>query len=159
MDYVMNEDVIVATHLNGEPLSLKHGFPARVVAPGYYGTNSVKWLCRLQAADRRANGYFTKELYNDAPVDGSGPKPVWEIEPESVIVDPANESQFSTSKVHVWGWAWSPSEVDTVEVSTDGGKSWDTAIVDRKDGWVLAALSIRMAAERSRSSRGDEPRD
>jgi DMSO/TMAO reductase YedYZ molybdopterin-dependent catalytic subunit len=77
VDYVMQEDVLVATHLDGEPLPLKHGFPARVVAPGYYGTNSVKWLCRLEAAERRANGYFTNELYNDPAADGVGTKPVW----------------------------------------------------------------------------------
>jgi DMSO/TMAO reductase YedYZ molybdopterin-dependent catalytic subunit len=64
LDYVMKHDVIVATHLNGEPLSPKHGFPARIVAPGYYGTNSVKWLCRVEAANRRANGHFTRELHN-----------------------------------------------------------------------------------------------
>jgi DMSO/TMAO reductase YedYZ molybdopterin-dependent catalytic subunit len=132
MEYVMSENVIVATHLNGEPLSLKHGFPARVVAPGFYGTNSVKWLCRLQAADRRANGYFTKELYNDPAVDGSGPKPVWEIEPESVIVGPANEGLLNASATQIWGWAWSPSEIDSVEISTDGGESWGAASVERK---------------------------
>jgi DMSO/TMAO reductase YedYZ molybdopterin-dependent catalytic subunit len=83
IDYVMANDVLIATHLNGELLSPEHGFPARIVAPGYYGTNSVKWLCRIEAADRRADPYFTKELYND-PVHGGAPKPVWETEPESI---------------------------------------------------------------------------
>ena len=163
LDYVMNADVIVATHLNGKPLPSKHGFPARVVAPGFYGTNSVKWLCRLEAADRRANGYFTEELYNDPPVDGSGPRPVWGIEPESVIVSPANEGLLSTSKVQVRGWAWSPSEVESVEISTDGGKSWNAAIVDRKAGlswqrfryeWVPSAGGRHEIMSRATDRRG-----
>jgi DMSO/TMAO reductase YedYZ molybdopterin-dependent catalytic subunit len=132
IDYVMNDDVLVATHLNGEPLPLKHGFPARVVAPGFYGTNSVKWLCRLEAADRRANGYFTRELYNDPAEDGAGTKPVWRIEPESLIVSPANDGVLNAGEVTISGWAWAPTEVDSVEISTDGGKTWHGAALDGK---------------------------
>lgn len=132
IDYVMREDVIIATHLNGEPLSIKHGFPARIVAPGFYANNSVKWLCRLEAADRRANGYFTNELYNDPSSDGSAPKPVWEIAPESLIVYPANDSLLRDVSVAIWGWAWSGSTISSVEVSTDGGQSWNSAVVDSK---------------------------
>lgn len=132
IDYVMTHDVIVATHLNGEPLSPKHGFPARIVAPGYYGTNSVKWLCRVQAADRRANAYFTRELYND-PVPGSdSTKPVWEIEPESIIVSPGTGSELNTKSVSISGWAWSTTEIASVEVSTDGGGTWAAAVVEPK---------------------------
>ncbi len=132
LDYVLSEDVLVATHLNGEPLPSKHGFPARVVAPGFYGTNSVKWLCRLEAADRRADGYFTKELYNDPAADGIGTKPVWRIEPESLIVSPANDSVLGAAEITISGWAWAPTEVDSVEISTDGGKTWHGAALDGK---------------------------
>lgn len=129
MDYVMTHDVLIATHLNGEPLSLEHGFPARIVAPGFYGTNSVKWLCRVEVANRRADAYFTKELYND-PVAGGAPKPVWEIEPESIIVRPKTESTVSAANIVISGWAWSSAEIALVEVSTDGGKSWGSAHVE-----------------------------
>lgn len=132
IDYVMSENVLIATHMNGQPLSLKHGFPARLVAPGYYGNNSVKWLCRIEASDRRADGHFTKELYNDPTPDGSGTKPVWEIEPESLIVSPANDSVQRTSKVEIWGWSWSSVEVSSVEISTNGGESWESAVVDKR---------------------------
>lgn len=126
MDYVMNHDVLLATHLNGEPLSPEHGFPVRIVAPGFYGTNSVKWLCRLEVADRRPDAYFTKELYND-PVAGGATKPVWEVAPESLIVRPCSNSIAAGENVEVWGWAWSSAEIAIVEVSTDGGNNWNTA--------------------------------
>jgi len=132
IDYVMNHDVIIATHLNGEPLSPKHGFPARIIAPGYYGTNSVKWLCRVEATDRRANAYFTQELYNDRLPGSDVPKPVWEIEPESIIVNPGTGSELRAADVLIWGWAWSPTEIESVKVSTDGGETWAAAEVEPK---------------------------
>jgi DMSO/TMAO reductase YedYZ molybdopterin-dependent catalytic subunit len=133
VDYVMNHDVIIATHLNGEPLSPKHGFPARIIAPGYYGTNSVKWLCRVEAADRRANAYFTQELYNDRIPGSDTRKPVWEIEPESIIVSPGTGSELSPADVLISGWAWSATEVESVEVSTDGGVTWADAEVEPRE--------------------------
>ena len=144
MDYVMTHDVLVATHLNGEPLSLEHGFPARIVAPGYYGTNSVKWLCRLEVADRRADAYFTKELYND-PAQGGASRPVWEIEPESIIVRPTPESTVPGAEVVISGWAWSSAEIEFVEVSTDGGTSWRSAQVEPRVGHAWQRFSLPWA--------------
>jgi DMSO/TMAO reductase YedYZ molybdopterin-dependent catalytic subunit len=59
-------DVLIAYELNGAPLPAEHGFPARLVVPGYYGTNSVKWLWRLRFAEHRAEGPFTTTFYNDS---------------------------------------------------------------------------------------------
>ena len=47
-------DLLLAYELNGAPLPAEHGFPVRLVVPGYYGTNSVKWLWRLHLAEGRA---------------------------------------------------------------------------------------------------------
>jgi len=148
IDYVMTHDVLVATHLNGEPLSLEHGFPARIVAPGYYGTNSVKWLCRLEVADRRADAYFTKELYND-PVPGGTPKPVWNIEPQSIIVRPTSESTVTAADVVISGWAWSSADITVVEVSTDGGTSWGAAQVEPRVGHAWQPFTFPWAPARA----------
>lgn len=129
LDYVMHHDVIVATHLNGEPLPAKHGYPARLVVPGHYGHNSVKWLCRLEAADRRADGYFTTELYTDAGGDGEKPRPAWAIAPESIIVSPRHASALNDAEIVVWGWAWSATGVRSVDLTFDGGRSWVAADV------------------------------
>lgn len=146
LEYVIKHDVIVATHLNGEPLPPKHGFPARIVAPGYYGTNSVKWLCHLEAADRRANGHFTRELYND-PIPGTGTtKPVWDIAPESVIVSPGKGNELKASIVLISGWARSFSEITSVEVSTDGGETWAPAELGAKKNGAWQRFSYQWAA-------------
>ncbi len=57
------------------------------MAPGFYGTNSVKWLWRLTLADRRAGGLFTTRYYNDPLPDGRT-RPVWALAPKSVFVAP-----------------------------------------------------------------------
>jgi DMSO/TMAO reductase YedYZ molybdopterin-dependent catalytic subunit len=148
LDYVMTEDVIVATHLNGEPLSPKHGFPARIVAPGYYGTNSVKWLCRIEAASRRANGYFTRELYNDRLPGTDATKPVWDIAPESIIVSPRDGAQSASTDLSISGWAWSRAAIAAVDVSTDGGKNWAAAVVEPRRDSSWQRFSYRWSANR-----------
>ena len=123
---VAEGDVLIAHTLNAAPLSPEHGYPARLVVPGFYGTNSVKWLCRLELADARPVGPFTTELYND-PVEGGGTKPVWEIEPESIFVFPRLEDTLRGGVQRIWGRAWSSAEVVSVEVSFDGGEVWNAA--------------------------------
>lgn len=134
-------EVLVAYRMNGEPLSAEHGYPARLVVPGYYGTNSVKWLYRIEAAERRADGPFTTTFYNDQ-VDSPGVapsrQPVWSVQPECVIVSPAADTVIRLSEapepVTVWGWAWADAGVVRVEVSFDAGSSWSTARIEpRRD--------------------------
>ena len=122
-------DVLIAYELNGAPLPQKHGFPARLIVPGYFGTNSVKWLSRLEVADHRANSVFTTRFYNDVIPGSDDTRPVWEIFPESVIVAPAPDMVILAEETKIWGWAWSATGVATVDVSTDGGSNWHGADV------------------------------
>ena len=97
-------DILVAFELNGAPLSAEHGFPARLVIPGYYGTNSVKWLDRITLADQRPAGLFATRFYNDPVLGADGQstgqtRPVWAIAPESVIVEPAPGDEHPRSGI------------------------------------------------------------
>ena len=80
--------VLVAYEMNDASLAAEHGFPVRLVVPGYYGTNSVKWLWRLHVAAHRAHTLFTTSLYNDAADEHDiaaglpARRPVWTIAPE-----------------------------------------------------------------------------
>jgi sulfane dehydrogenase subunit SoxC len=122
--------VILAYGVNGKTLPIDNGFPLRLVIPGWYGTNSVKWLSRIELADRRAESIFTTKLYNDrvAPTaedPSPKPKPVWSIPVESVIVTPAPGTELECGRVFtVKGWAWADSGVAQTEVSIDGGTTW-----------------------------------
>jgi DMSO/TMAO reductase YedYZ molybdopterin-dependent catalytic subunit len=133
LDRLQRGGVLLAYEINGEPLDAEHGFPLRLVIPGFYGTNCVKWLSRLHVAETRADGPFTTRLYND-PVEG-GTRPVWDVAPESVIVSPAPGTNVGAGGVEIWGWAWADGGVAAVDISTDGGQSWRAADVEPQTGW------------------------
>ena len=142
-------DVLLAYEVNGAPLPAEHGFPVQLVVPGYYGTNSVKWLWRLHLADRRATGPFTTVLYNDGAsaievAAGLPPRrPVWAIAPESIIVAPAPDAAVAAGNaVEIWGWAWSFGGVAAVEVSTDGGACFRRADLEPRRGWAWQHFAL-----------------
>jgi DMSO/TMAO reductase YedYZ molybdopterin-dependent catalytic subunit len=147
----VSDDVLVATEMNGEPLDAEHGFPARLVVPGFYGTNSVKWLTRITLADVRADGPFTTRWYNDPVLDKEGREtgqtsPVWQVAPESVIVSPAPSARIPSGQVcELWGRAWGDKPIETVEISIDGGDSWSKASLAHRTGrsWQRFAFNWR----------------
>ncbi|WP_207540690.1 molybdopterin-dependent oxidoreductase [Sabulicella rubraurantiaca] len=145
------EDVLLATRLNGAPIPDEHGGPLRLVVPGFFGTNSVKWLWRLILAERRADGPFTTTYYNDRLPDGTA-RPVWSLAPEAVFTTPApGDLLGATSQLR--GWAWSDAPVTRVEVSEDGGEGWCVARLDeRRDrawqAWSLQWHFLRRGATR-----------
>jgi DMSO/TMAO reductase YedYZ molybdopterin-dependent catalytic subunit len=141
--------VLLAYELNGSPLPAEHGFPVRLVVPGYYGTNSVKWLWRLHLAERRADGPFTTVFYNDRPgaqevaAGLPSPRPVRAIAPESVIVAPAPDTAVAAGEpTEIWGWAWSFRGISAVEISVDAGASEAWAALEQRRGWAWQRFSL-----------------
>ncbi len=63
LDDAMNPDTLLAYEMNGEALPAPHGFPARLIAPGWYGVANVKWLTRIEVLDRRYQGHFMARDY------------------------------------------------------------------------------------------------
>lgn len=110
-------DVLISYELNGSMLPAEHGFPARLVVPGFYGTNSVKWLTHIKFSESRAPGPFTTRWYNDPVLDSSGHETgettsVWSVAPESVIVSPIPDETVQRSiEREIWGWAWADGGV------------------------------------------------
>lgn len=112
----ISEDVLLADRVNGAALPPEHGFPLRLVVPGFYGTNSVKWLTRIELAATRATGPFTTRWYNDP--DG---RPVWALAPEAIITSPAPGAVIAANQAFtVEGWAWADGGVRAVRVLIDG---------------------------------------
>jgi DMSO/TMAO reductase YedYZ molybdopterin-dependent catalytic subunit len=144
-------DVLIADAMNGAPLRPENGYPVRLVVPGYYGTNSVKWLSRLTLAESRATGPFTTRWYNDVIRDAAGrptsaTTPVWSIAPESVIVSPAPEQVVRAGEeVAVWGWAWADGGVGAVDIGVDTEPRWTRAVVEPPAGraWQRFATTWR----------------
>jgi DMSO/TMAO reductase YedYZ molybdopterin-dependent catalytic subunit len=153
----VDADVLVAYEMNGEALSAEHGFPARLVVPGFYGTNSVKWLTRMTLAEGRAPGPFTTRWYNDPVLDDAGramgqTTPVWSIAPESIIVRPQPEEpvQRGTS-TEVWGWAWADGGVRSVQIRTDAAGAWLPAELEPARGRAWQRFSVIWKPDRAGS--------
>jgi DMSO/TMAO reductase YedYZ molybdopterin-dependent catalytic subunit len=120
-----------------------------LVVPGFYGTNSVKWLWRLRLAERRAEGPFASVLYNDVleadEIAAGLParRPVWAVAPESIIVAPAPDTIVARGEpTQIWGWAWSFRGIARAEVSVDGGETFATAELEPRRGWRWQRFSL-----------------
>ncbi|KAF5560202.1 sulfite oxidase s [Fusarium napiforme] len=142
-------EVLLAWKINGEPLSKERGGPVRLVVPGWFGTNSTKWLCKLSLQETRAPGPFAAVLYNEKdPADPEGVRmrPVWEVEVNSMITKPADSAVIYAGLITVEGWAWSHDGVTLVEVSKDGGCSWIRGKVDDKEdqAWQKFTATVEL---------------
>ncbi|HME05853.1 MAG TPA: molybdopterin-dependent oxidoreductase [Bryobacteraceae bacterium] len=127
----LHPDTLLAYEMNGRPLPIQHGFPVRVVAPGWAGDSWVKWLQHIEVLDHEFDGFWMKTAYRHpaqpvAPGTAVDPRdmiPVADLNVKSVIASPNGWAR--PGAVRIQGKAWSNSSpVSKVEVSTDGGQTW-----------------------------------
>ena len=136
----VEDDVLIAYEMNGSALPAEHGFPARLVVPGFYGTNSVKWLTRMSSSKVGRRGHSrlvgtTTRCWNDAGGETGETTPVWSIAPESVIVSPAPRESIELSvEREIWGWAWADGGVRSVHVRADDAATWQPAELEPRAG-------------------------
>jgi sulfane dehydrogenase subunit SoxC len=124
-----NDDVIIAYGQNGEALRPEQGYPLRVVAPGWEGNVSVKWLRRLHVVDQPYLLRDEAASYTDLMPDGKARWFTFVMEAKSIITRPAGGQQLAgPGPYEITGLAWSGrGKIVRVEVSTDGGTSWSSA--------------------------------
>jgi sulfite dehydrogenase len=122
---------LLAWELNGEPIPLAHGGPLRLIVPGYYGVNNVKYVDRLAFTDRETDANIQRTGYRvrDIGVKGAPDQPsMWEMSVKSWITHPAGEGPVRAGTAQVSGVAFAGvNGVKRVEVSLDGGKTWKDA--------------------------------
>ncbi|MCM2579632.1 sulfite oxidase [Streptomyces meridianus] len=127
-------DVLVAHTMNGAPLPPQHGFPLRLVVPGWYGMASVKWLRDVQVQDSPFTGFQQAEAYRFRQDPGEEGEPVTVMAPRALLVPPGFPDFMSRTRFvrpgpqRIEGRAWSgAAALAAVEVSTDDGRSWRPA--------------------------------
>lgn len=142
LDAALHPDVLLAWEMNGEPLPPRHGYPLRLVVPGWYGVASVKWLTEIRVLGAPFHGHFQTERYiylgERGTPDGT---PVTRMRVRAVIADPSEGDRLSAGVATlVRGTAWSgDAPVTRVEVSADGGATWDDAQLDSTPSIYAAA--------------------
>jgi sulfane dehydrogenase subunit SoxC len=127
------DDVLVAYGQNGEPLRPEQGFPLRLVVPGWEGINNVKWLRRIYIVDEPSMGNMESTKYPSLRPDGKSRWFESQLGPKSVITRPSGGQRLPVPGFYeITGLAWSGGGiVRKVEVSTNGGRSWIDAELQR----------------------------
>jgi len=124
------DDVLVAFKANGEALRMEHGYPVRLVVPGWEGNMWVKWLRRVEVVDAAVESREETSKYTDVYKDGTARKWTWVMDTKSVITSPSPQKPIAHGKgpLVISGLAWSGhGQIKRVDVSRDGGISWETA--------------------------------
>jgi DMSO/TMAO reductase YedYZ molybdopterin-dependent catalytic subunit len=134
------DDVLLAYAMNGAPLPPQHGYPVRLIAPGWYGMAHVKWLTRVEVAAEPFTGFQQSVAYRVRQRADEPGVPVTRIVPRALVIPPGFPDFMSRARVVrpgpvlLQGRAWSGrSPVARVEVSVDAGRSWLAATLDPAD--------------------------
>ncbi|MFL5794215.1 MAG: sulfite oxidase, partial [Actinomycetota bacterium] len=134
LEEATREEVLLAWGVNGRPLPPQHGYPLRLVVPGWYGMTNVKWLARITLLEEPFDGYQQTVAYRMYDADEQPGEPLTRMLPRSLMAPPGVPDFFSRQRhlqpgpVALTGRAWSGlGPIERVEVSTDGGASFADA--------------------------------
>jgi DMSO/TMAO reductase YedYZ molybdopterin-dependent catalytic subunit len=149
----MLERAILAWELNGEPLPLANGGPLRMIIPGFYGVNNVKYVKRVEFTVDQTDARIQSSSYRVRPIGekGAPSQPtMWDMNLKSFVTHPSGEGEtVRAGMVQITGVAFSgTSAVKGVEVSLDGGASWRAAEffgpLLGPHAWRQFALGVRL---------------
>jgi sulfite dehydrogenase (cytochrome) subunit A len=146
IEKALDGDTILAVAMNNAPLPLLNGYPARLIVPGWTGTYWMKHLTNIEVSSRPLSNFWMKAAYRVPagmfPVDHPFKSqltettvPITELVVNSLIADPLDGQEQERSGFNIRGVAWDRgSGISRVEVSLDGGGTWQDALLDRPLG-------------------------
>jgi DMSO/TMAO reductase YedYZ molybdopterin-dependent catalytic subunit len=149
LDEALREEVLVAWELNGQPLPPQHGYPLRLVVPGWYGMTNVKWLERIVVRDRPFEGYQQRWGYRLRDDEAEEGEPLTRMLPRALMAPPGIPEFFTRERLlhlgpcRIEGRAWSGfGAISGVQVSADGGDTWaDAELAEQPSPWAWAGWS------------------
>ncbi|HEY6330161.1 MAG TPA: sulfite oxidase, partial [Blastocatellia bacterium] len=136
MEKAIHPDTLLAYQMNGEPIPPPHGFPLRMIVPGWTGNNSVKWVTHITLTDKPDEGFFMKTAYKKpnipvAPGGTADPATLISLTTlaiKSLITAPKEGSRFGRGPLTVTGVAYAgEQDIVAVDISTDLGRTWQSA--------------------------------
>ena len=134
----LDPNTLLAWDMNGAPLNEKHGFPLRVIAPGWASDSWTKWLTSIRVLDKEFDGFWMVNAYRHpgkpvqpgSAVPAAAMRPVTSLHVKSVISSPIDGTAVELGKpLSIEGVAWSGDRgpVTAVDVSVNGGRTWQPA--------------------------------
>lgn len=140
IEKAMHPDTILAYRMNGEEIPVLHGFPLRLLVPGWEAAASTKWLVNIRVSENESDGHFMRNAYrvpNRAVAPGTAvdPKdmvPYTTLDVKSIFTAPLEGAAVRAgSSVELRGFAWAgEADIVRVDVSTDFGRTWAAAALD-----------------------------
>ncbi len=131
----MRDDILLCYEMNDKPLTAGHGFPMRLVVPGWFGVAWVKWLDRIEVRDRALRTRFIAKDYVTLRGEEVNGKTIW----KETMVGPMNVKSVvarvvkQKDGIRITGAAWGHAPIKSVEVSIDGGPWTPAKVEQRKD--------------------------
>lgn len=154
LEKAMMDGTLLAWAMNGEPLPPIHGAPLRAVVPGYVAARSVKWLTQITVQEQPSDNHFQAHDYKTFPIDVTEHNVDWtggtmlnEHATHAAFVSPASGARVRPGKTTARGYALAAGNavIRRVEVSADGGKTWQAATFDSEPKrWVWALWSCEL---------------
>jgi sulfite oxidase len=156
----LSGEVLLASELNGAPLPAVHGFPIRVIVPGWIGARSVKWLGRITLAEGPSDNYFQtkayrvqRELNPQDHRDVSAGIAMSGVPLNAVILDPTRDRTIPAGHVRIRGWAMGSEgrPPTAVDVSPNDGEDWVPARIAIEGAvwaWSLWEATVDLAPGR-----------
>jgi DMSO/TMAO reductase YedYZ molybdopterin-dependent catalytic subunit len=154
LDLALGGELLLAHEMNSGPLPPQHGFPLRLVVPGWYGMTNVKWLGRIDVLSEPFSGYQQSSAYRFRQVEDEEGEPVQRMVPRALMIPPGRpdfltrERTLDAGPHTLSGRAWSGGvPVAAVEVSADAGQTWEEAELGPAESrWAWRAWTYRWDA-------------
>jgi len=142
IEKAMTDEVLLAFEMNGKPLEPIHGYPLRVIVPGFIGARSVKWLSEIILGTEASKNYFHDRAYRLFPPDAKPETVDWnsgvqlsQLNVNCVITSLVKNAAARDSQFIIQGYAMGMGgrKIKRVEVSMNGGEKWNTAKITEGD--------------------------
>lgn len=148
-------EAVLAYEVNGQPLPPQHGYPLRLVVPGWYGMANVKWLASIELVGEPFSGFQQAAGYRWRTDETDPGRPLTRMLPRALMVPPGipefmtRHRTLETGSVVLEGRAWSGiAPVERVEVSVDGGRTWgDARLGEAPSRWAWRSWWFEWEAE------------
>jgi len=172
LDKARSHEVLLAWSMNGTPLTPEHGYPLRVVVPGFIGARSVKWVKTIELRDSESDNHFQQHAYKVMKTTEPPTEKQWEQAPaierppiNAVVTTPESDATIASGATLVEGYAFSGGGRRVVEVQLRvDGEAWQTVEHHQASAWVRARWSTRVELApgehrlevRARDDRGEQ---